>query len=224
MPDPGVLDESRLLRYLHLLGWVGSPLGAPAGRDALTSAEVRAILVADLLDSSDSREEAARRAPLMLSGVRGAERSAAVVHAVQRVGLRRDPELRRGPRYAALGDASPVVVAQLEEPALLWRTGRDEVLLGLRGDYLVHRRGDERPWTVMPEIFARRYRRRSDGSYRRVGVVRAIRHDADEAREILSPEGPQHAERGDWVLTSEAGDWWVQSGRRFPSTYAELDV
>jgi hypothetical protein len=114
--------------------------------------------------------------------------------------------------YLRTGEVTAEVVPQ----AWSWTTASGDVLHARAGDVRVTSdEGDT--WSVDPEIFAKTYERVEGNRWRRVGTVEA--QPAEYGELVLSLEGPQTAQAGDWIVRGSGGELWTMSTEHFQRNY-----
>lgn len=96
-----------------------------------------------------------------------------------------------------------------------WRSARGSELSAAAGDWLVTDGAEE--WTVVPDVFARSYRRLPDGRFAKDAPVAAVR--LERATEVSTLEGVARAEPGDWLLSGVDGEVWTVTDAYFRSHY-----
>ncbi len=74
--------------------------------------------------------------------------------------------------------------------------------------------------SVAADVFDRSYVQVSPGRYRRTGVFRARRVEAEET--IATLEGEALAHPGDWVVEGAAGEQWPVPAEHFAYSYEEI--
>jgi len=86
-----------------------------------------------------------------------------------------------------------------------------------RRDWIVDNDGDV--YTVDADVFARTYRRVSQGLYVKITPVWA--EVADSAGAIPTKEGESHYEKGDYLVFNEegGGDGYCMTAQKFEATY-----
>jgi len=119
-------------------------------------------------------------------------------------------------RYRRTGS----VVAHQLDRRVEWRTSSGDLMIGQPGDWLVESSAGSRR-TVDPREFERTHERVAGDVWRRVGSVTAV--PVTEPCEIATHEGVAHAERGDWIITSDDGWSWPVPGVVFEQTYEPID-
>jgi hypothetical protein len=121
-------------------------------------------------------------------------------------------ELLRGARRYR--STSVVRATRLTEPRT-WSSDRGSTLAAAAGDWLVTDGATE--WTVAAGVFARTYRRLSDGRFAKDAPVDAVR--ADHPVEVPTLEGSARAETGDWLLRGVDGELWTVTDAYFRANY-----
>lgn len=97
-----------------------------------------------------------------------------------------------------------------------WQTGSGAWLQAQVGDYRVSN-GSGDAWSVEPEIFLATHEHVAGDRWRRTGQVWA--QPAVPGELVISLEGAETAEIGDWVMKGTAGEQWLTSAAHFGASY-----
>jgi hypothetical protein len=87
-------------------------------------------------------------------------------------------------------------------------------------DYIVSRDGERA--VVQGKIFERTYERRSDGLYQKRRDVIYRYFTLPVAVNVITREGRQRADPGDWIVEGVEGELWPVAAARAGATYEEI--
>jgi hypothetical protein len=131
-------------------------------------------------------------------------------------------ELLRALGYASRPQAAAVLYRRTGEVSAepltedwQWTTSAGSTMQALAGDWRVW--DGQRTWSVRPAEFGETYEQIADGRWRRRGVVRAVRAEAEQS--VQSLEGTAAARIGDWIVEGSGGERWVVPDDHFRQAY-----
>ena len=103
-----------------------------------------------------------------------------------------------------------------------WASARGERLIAQPGDYRLSDPVTRSRWSVTSEALSESYRAVGDGEYESRGDVDARQIEVDAEPElVVSREGPELAQPGDWVLTGSLNGQWVVENEWFIARYSK---
>ncbi|SFK33630.1 RyR domain-containing protein [Cellulomonas sp. KH9] len=134
---------------------------------------------------------------------------------VARPGAAPEPDL--GP-WRTFERHGAVQAERLEEPAA-WTTSGGDHMQGAPGDWMVTDAAGTRR-SVASGVFEAGHRARPDGTWDRLGIVRARR--VARPQRLLTLEGPATARPGDWVVLGQRGEQWPVTDEAFRLGYRPM--
>jgi hypothetical protein len=124
-------------------------------------------------------------------------------------------------RYVHARPSLPVTAhLAAKDGGLRSRRGRLRYRKG--ADYIVVREDGER-WVASREVFERTYQARADGRWQKRSDIRYRYFTLSYPVIVATPEGPQHADPGDWIMEGVKGELWPITPRRAQQTYTAAE-
>ena len=115
----------------------------------------------------------------------------------------------------------PAVSARLAESDGLVQSSRGQMRYRAGADYVVTRADGEQA-VVEKSVFERTYRQRDDGKYEKRTDVTYRYFTLTRPVVVATNEGPQRADRGDWIVQGVDGEIWPVTPRRAAEIYDQI--
>jgi len=124
-------------------------------------------------------------------------------------------------RYVHARPGLPVTAHLAAKNGVL-RSRRGRLRYRKNEDYIVVREDGER-WITSRDVFERTYQPRADGRWQKRIDIRYRYFTLSHSVIVATPEGPQRAEPGDWIMEGVKGELWPMSTRHAQRTYTPAD-
>jgi hypothetical protein len=114
------------------------------------------------------------------------------------------------------------VTAHLAAKNGVLRSRRGRLRYRKGADYIVEREEGGR-WVTGRDVFERTYEARADGHWQKRSDIRYRYFTLPHPVIVATPEGPQRADAGDWIMEGVKGELWPIPARRAERRYTAAE-